>query len=83
MSRGFLSALGGVGMTLFAWYGPWEWPGWPAFASIEIVFGSQTAFAELSYAVRAAAVLLLVAVNVAFWAIVFWSVARVVSVRKA
>ena len=34
MSRGFPSASAGIAMTIFSWYGPWEWPAWPAFAVI-------------------------------------------------
>jgi hypothetical protein len=54
-------------MTLLAWYGRWEWPAWPAFAVIEIAFGTHTAFGELPFATRAAAVTLLIIVNVTFW----------------
>jgi hypothetical protein len=82
MSRGFVCALGGVAMTLIAWYGPWAWPGWPAFALIELAFGSHAAFSELSYATRAAAVLVLIVVNVAFWAALFWAVALAASMRR-
>lgn len=67
ISRGFASALGGVAMTLFAWYGPWAWPAWPAFTAIDAVFG-KSGFAELPYAQRAAVLVALIALNSAFWA---------------
>ena len=67
MSRGFLAALAGIAMTLFAWYGPWAWPAWPAFTTIDVLFGSNTAFAELPLATRAATITMLITVNVTFW----------------
>jgi hypothetical protein len=68
VSRHFLCALAGVAMTLLAWYGPWEWPAAPALVVMERGFGA--AFAELEYRERAAAIVLLIAVNVGTWAIV-------------
>ena len=67
MSRGFLAALAGIAMTLFAWYGPWAWPAWPAFTTIDVLFGSNTAFADLPFAVRAVTITMLITVNVTFW----------------
>jgi len=72
MSRGFLAALAGIAMTIFAWYGPWEWPAWPAFTLIDIVFGSNTAFAELPFATRAATITMLIVANTTFWGVVVW-----------
>ena len=66
-SRGFLASLLGVAMTLLAWYGPWEWPAFPAFTVIKYGFGSQSSFGELPYAQRSAAIVGLIAVNVAAW----------------
>jgi hypothetical protein len=71
MSRGFLSALAGIGMTLFAWYGPWAWPAWPAFTAIDLVFG-RTGFADYPFAVRSAVVVFLIILNVAFWGAATW-----------
>ena len=81
VSRGFISALAGIAMTLFAWYGPWAWPAWPAFTLIDILFGSNTAFAELPLATRAATVTMLIVVNVAFWGAVVWIVMRAMNTR--
>jgi hypothetical protein len=80
VSRGFLCALGGVGLTLLAWYGPWAWPAWPAFVVIDVIWGSHSSFAELSYTARSIAVALLIAVNVGVWAallrLLFWLATR-------
>jgi hypothetical protein len=79
LSRGFLSALAGVAMTLFAWYGPWAWPAWPAFAVIDLVFG-HGGFADLPYATRSAVVVGLIIVNVSVWGVVaygaMWTAGR-------
>jgi len=75
MSRGFVCALAGIGMTLFAWYGPWVWPAWPAFGVIHVVFGSIDWNRDLSFAQRAAALVVLTALNSGFWAAVFWGAA--------
>lgn len=80
MSRGFACAIFGVAMTLFSWYGPWAWPAFPALTTMRILVGTQTSFADLPYAARAAMIVLLIAINVAFWAgaacVVWWSAQR-------
>ena len=38
VSRGFAAAIAGLGVTLLAWSGPWEWPAWPAFTVLHVVF---------------------------------------------
>jgi hypothetical protein len=72
VSRGFLSSLLGIGCTLLAWFGPWEWPAWPAFAVIHLLFGTHSTFADLPYGARAVAVTGLIVVNVAVWGAVTW-----------
>lgn len=69
MSRGFVAALAGIGLTLLSWFGPWEWPAWPAFALIRLVYGTQSNFADLPFGTRAAFVVLLIIVNVGTWAL--------------
>lgn len=80
MSRGFLSSLGGIALTLLAWYGPWEWPAWPAFAVIHLVFGTGGWYLELPFAQRAVVIVLLIAINVGAWGAVLWGAA--VAVRR-
>lgn len=67
MSRAFLSLLTGIAMTLFSWYGPWEWPAWPAFAAVRFFFGSG-GYDELPFAQKAAVLVGLIVLNVVFWA---------------
>jgi hypothetical protein len=59
----------GIAMTLFSWWSPWAWPGAPALAMIRILVGTQTSFADLPYATRAAVFVVLIVINVAAWAI--------------
>jgi hypothetical protein len=84
MSRGFVCSLFGIGMTVFSWYGPWEWPAWPAFAVLHAVFGSGTSWQELPYAARGAVLIVLIIVNSGFWgglAALMWHLAKRVSSR--
>jgi hypothetical protein len=69
VSRGFSCTLFGFAMTLFAWFGPWEWPAAPAFTTIHLLFQSRgMVWTELSYGVRGAVLVGLIVINVAFWA---------------
>ena len=77
MSRGFAAALAGIGMTIFAWFGPWAWPAWPAFTAISLVFG-RAGFSELPYAQKAVAVIALIVVNSGFWALVAYALGSLV-----
>ncbi len=77
MSRGFIASLSGLAVTLFAWYGPWAWPAWPAFTAIDLVFG-HTGFAEYPFAIRSAIVVLLIVLNVAFWGLVTYGLLSLV-----
>jgi hypothetical protein len=70
LSRGFICSLIGVAFTLLAWYGPWEWPAWPAFALLDLAFGTGRGYHELSNGGRAAVLVALIAANVGFWAAV-------------
>jgi hypothetical protein len=76
MSRGFLCALIGIAMTVFAWYGPWAWPAWPAFAALELVFGEGEWYQELAPAARGGVIVVLIAINVTFWALLAWLISR-------
>jgi hypothetical protein len=66
LSRGFVCSLIGIGMTLFAWYGPWEWPAWPAFTALDLFFG-HGGYAELPFTQRAAVLVGLIVLNVGSW----------------
>lgn len=68
MSRGFIAALAGLAITIFAWFSPWVWPAWPSI----LVFDTfdHGGFAELSHNGQAAVTVLLIALNVAVWALI-------------
>jgi len=74
MSSTFRSAMFGIAMTLFSWYGPWAWPAAPAFFVLEKFFGGS--YHELPFAGRAAVLVLLIIVNVAAWGAVGWLMTR-------
>jgi hypothetical protein len=67
VSRGFVAALGGVAMTLLAWFGSWAWPGWPASVALDLL-GRFAEFPELPRAEKGAFVVLLIIINVGVWA---------------
>jgi hypothetical protein len=69
VSRGFACALAGVAITLLAWFGPWSWPAWPAFALLAVGFPPERSFAALPLAGRTAVIAAAIAVNVAAWAV--------------
>lgn len=82
MSRGFISSLIGLAVTLLSWYGPWAWPAWPAFTAIDLVFG-HTGFADFSYEIRSAIVVMLIVLNVSFWAVIAYGVTRLLEGLKS
>lgn len=65
-SRGLVAALAGIAITIFAWFSPWAWPGWPALVGLRLLGG----FLEPESGVRAAVATLLIAANVGVWAVV-------------
>ena len=67
ISRGFAAALAGIAITVLAWYGPWGWPAWPAFAVLELTFGNRVDWLELSLTARGFVIAGLIAINVTFW----------------
>ena len=75
MSRGFLSALGGIAMTLLGWYGPWQWPSWPGIVAFDALVKPSDVLSEGAQPLRIAVVVLLIAVNVGAWAAAFRLVA--------
>ena len=72
MSRGFIAALFGLAITIFAWWSPWAWPAWPSLLAFNTF--DHGGFAELSHTGQAVVTVLLIALNVAVWA----AIARVV-----
>ena len=77
MSKGFLSALGGIAMTLLGWYGPWEWPSWPGIVAFDLFVKPTDVLSDGAQPLRIAVVVLLIAVNVFSWAIAFYTLAHV------
>ena len=74
-SRGFVTALSGLGITVFAWFSPWEWPGWPALTVLSMIRG----YSEMSYNLRGVVIAFLIGVNVAFWGIVAYAIIRLIA----
>src|SRR3954449_2936887 len=79
ISRGFIASLGGIAMTLLAWFGSWAWPGWPASTAIDLLGFAD--FAELPRIAKSAVVVLLIIINVGTWAAAFR--AAMLLVRKS
>jgi len=71
MSRGFLSALVGLAITIYAWFAHSIWPAWPSI----LVFDTfdHGGFAELTHTGQAVVTILLIALNVAVWAVILRS----------
>lgn len=72
MSRGFLCTLAGMAITIFAWFSPWSWPAWPAFAVLELFSRVRTNFAE-----RSAILVLCIIVNVGAWGLIGFAVSAI------
>jgi hypothetical protein len=79
VSRGFIAALGGIAMTLLAWFGSWAWPGWPASVAIDLLGFAD--FAEFPHLAKSGVVILLIIINVGTWAAVIR--AALLLVRKS
>ncbi|MEA2238415.1 MAG: hypothetical protein QOC81_3139 [Thermoanaerobaculia bacterium] len=69
LSRGFLATLGGVALTLLAWFGSWVWPGWPASFALDVL-GHFSSFPDLPSFAKVATVVMLIVINVGTWALV-------------
>jgi hypothetical protein len=69
MSRGFIATLGGIALTLLAWFGSWVWPGWPASFALDAL-GHYSAFPDLPRGAKVAVVVALIVINVGTWAVV-------------
>jgi hypothetical protein len=69
MSRGFMATLGGIALTLLAWFGSWVWPGWPASLALDAL-GHYAALPDLPRWAKVAVVVALIVINVGTWAVV-------------
>ena len=67
MSKGFISALGGIALTLLGWYGPWEWPGWPGILVLDHFVAPRGLLSETPVYVRVLTMFALIAINVGIW----------------
>jgi hypothetical protein len=79
LSKGFIATLGGIAMTLLAWFGSWAWPGWPASFAIDLLGFAD--FADFPRFAKSAVVVLLIIINVGAWAAVIR--AAMLLVRKS
>lgn len=80
-SRGFVCTLAGIAVTIVSWFGPWEWPAWPALTVLRLAFGGNDAWQEMPFAGRAAVMALLIVVNVGFWSAAAWLATSVAARR--
>ena len=76
MSRGFVSTLIGLAITLFAWFSPWSWPAWPALTLLTFAPRPE------NYAGRAIVVVVLIVINMAVWSGLVYGVMRGLKMRN-
>lgn len=72
MSLGFRCALAGLAITILGYFGAWEWPAWPAFWLLDVVFGNGSSWIYLSAGVRDLVLVALIAFNTACWGVAAW-----------
>lgn len=72
MSRGFACILAGTAVTIFAWFSPWLWPGWPAVTVMRYL-ALHWDYDERPYAVRATIIVAVMTLNIACWAAVTYA----------
>jgi hypothetical protein len=68
VSLGFVATLGGIALTLLAWFGSWVWPGWPASFALDVL-GHFSSFPDLPRLAKVVTVVLLIVINVGTWAL--------------
>jgi hypothetical protein len=56
-------------VTVFAWFSPWLWPGWPAVTVMQYL-ALHFDYDERPYAVRAAIIVGVMILNIVSWAAV-------------
>ena len=77
MSFLFVCILIGIAITVFGYFGIWEWPAWPAFAVLYLVFGYGDPWLELSETARIVWMVVLITINIAFWTGLMYAIAFV------
>jgi hypothetical protein len=82
MSPLFVCILIAVLITVVGYFGIWEWPAWPAFAVLYMVFGAGDPWLELSTSARAAVLVGLIAINIATWTAVVWALWKLVALCR-
>lgn len=80
LSRGFVSALAGIAISLLAWRGPWAWPAWPTVVATELVFSPERDFSDLGLPGQTLAIVGLMTLNIATWALIVWTLATLLQV---
>jgi hypothetical protein len=78
MSLGFRCALTGVALTLLAWFGPWDWPGWPARTVLDFAL-ERWAPSRATSLHKGIGMTMLIVINVGFWALLLRGVVVLVS----
>lgn len=76
VSRGFVSSLIGLAITIGSWFSPWTWPAWPALAVLAHAPRPET------YAGRGMLVAVLIAFNTAVWAAAAYIIMRGAAMKK-
>jgi hypothetical protein len=72
VSRGFRCVLFGIALTIVARVGPWSWPGWPAVKVLDFAL-AHTAPSVAGPIYKGLGILMLMFVNVGFWAAVAYA----------
>ena len=78
-SPGFVCVLGGVAISLLAWWGPWAWPAWPTVVATDLVFSERRSFSDLGFNAKATVIVILIALNIGIWAVLLrvgWALVR-------
>ena len=75
VSRGFSCTLAGVAITVFAWFSPWLWPGWPGVPVMGYIT-TRYDFVAWPYATKGATIVVVMILNIAWWALVAYTATR-------
>ena len=78
MSRGFLCTLIGLLVTAMGYLGLWQWAAWPAYATIDLVWGEDP-FSDLTFPQRISLVTALLLLCTSVWGGTAWVIWRLVA----